>query len=62
MKPLTTIVAILCITALLLAALKADIDGVLLAGGLSIIAGLGGFATGRFTKPKETEKPKKKRS
>lgn len=47
-----TIVAIICITILALAAIAKGIDGVLLAGAGTLIAGLGGFAAGKITKPK----------
>lgn len=45
------ITSILCITALLIVALLKGFDGVLLASGIAIIAGLGGFVAGRTTHP-----------
>lgn len=59
MTAVNSIIAILCITAIEIAALKAGINGVLLAGAVAAIAGLGGFATGRFFKPKEPKSDKK---
>lgn len=52
MKSLPSIISILCITILLVVALVLGYDGVLLAGGCTIIAGLGGFAIKRKVKPK----------
>jgi len=46
------IVAIICITILASIAILKGIDGVLLAGACTLIAGLGGFAVGKITKPK----------
>jgi len=40
---LTVIIAMLCITALLVVALAQGIDGALLASGFTIIGGLGGY-------------------
>lgn len=45
--PSKTIIAIVCITLLLIVALLKNIDGVLLASGITIIAGLGGYAAGK---------------
>lgn len=59
MDKLTAIVAILAICLILLCALKAGIDGLILTGGVAAIAGLGGFVTGtikRNKKPPEKEK------
>lgn len=44
------IVSMLCITALASIALLKGMDGLLLAGAVSALAGLGGFAVGRTTK------------
>lgn len=52
MVELNAIIAILCITAILIVALASEIDGVLLAGGISAIAGLGGYIIGRKRKTK----------
>lgn len=49
--PSKTIVAIICITALLIAALLTGTDGALLASGITLIAGLGGYALGKYKKP-----------
>jgi len=46
-----TILAILCITALEIVAITQGINGVLLAGAIGIIAGLGGYAVKRKVKP-----------
>ena len=48
---LTTIIAILCITALEIVAISQGLDGALLAGSIAIIAGLGGYAVKRKVKP-----------
>ena len=40
----------LCITALLIAALLKDINGALLASGLAVLAGLGGYEVGKHFK------------
>lgn len=40
---LTPVIAILCITAILVIAVANNVDGMLLAGGLTIIGGLGGW-------------------
>lgn len=45
--PTKTIVAIVCITALLIVALLKDVDGVLLGSGIAVLAGLGGYAAGK---------------
>lgn len=41
---LASIIAILCITILLVVALVLGFDGVALAGGIAVIAGLGGWS------------------
>lgn len=41
--PSKTIVAMICITALLIIALLKGIDGVLLASGMAALTGLGGY-------------------
>lgn len=48
--PSKTIVSLICITIILGLAIYKDIDGVLLAGGLALLAGLGGYAIHRVTK------------
>lgn len=48
--PNKTIVAIIAIALLLGLAIWKDIDGSLLAGGLALIAGLGGYAAGKLKK------------
>lgn len=48
--PSKTIVAIIAIALLLGAAILKDINGVLLASGIAIIAGLGGFVAGKVKK------------
>ena len=48
--PSKTIVAIICITLLLGAAIFKEIDGTILASGLMAIAGLGGYVAGKATK------------
>lgn len=45
-----TIVAIVCITILLTVAMLKGFNGLALAGGLGLIAGLGGFAIGKTVK------------
>lgn len=45
--PGKTIVAMVCIAALLIVALLKDINGVLLASGIATLAGLGGYVAGR---------------
>lgn len=44
--PWKTITALICITTLLIVALLKGINGALLAGGLSLLAGLAGFEAG----------------
>jgi len=39
----TPVIAILCITAVLIVAVANNVDGMLLAGGLTVIGGLGGY-------------------
>lgn len=48
----STILAIICITALEIIALANGINGALLAGSIAIIAGLGGYAIKKKTTPK----------
>lgn len=48
---ITSIIAILCITALEIVAIANNINGALLAGSIAIIAGLGGYAVKRKVKP-----------
>lgn len=48
--PYKTITAIICITILLAIALFRGIDGVALASGVAVIAGLGGFVAGKVKK------------
>ena len=48
--PNKTIVAIACITALLITALIKGMDGALLATGIGVIAGLGGYIVGKVKK------------
>lgn len=49
---IVTIIAIICITALLIVALANGFDGAMLAGGVAIIAGLGGWkAKQKLQKP-----------
>lgn len=45
-----TIVAMVCITAILIACIFNDIDGLIIGGGVAAVAGLGGWAAGKFTK------------
>jgi len=48
---ITSIIAILCITALEIVAIANNINGALLAGAIAVIAGLGGYAVRRKAKP-----------
>lgn len=48
---ITTIIAMLLISMLLIVALVNRIDGAMLAGGIAIIAGLGGYTARRKLKP-----------
>ncbi|MBA7659132.1 hypothetical protein ES703_67097 [subsurface metagenome] len=48
--PSKTIVAMVCITILLVTALIMGVNGVLLAGGVAALAGLGGYAKGKTSK------------
>lgn len=60
---IVTIVAITAITIIEVVALKLGTDGVLLAGVIAAIAGLGGFTTGQkvsFNSRKKQPKRKKK--
>ncbi|MBA7671811.1 hypothetical protein ES703_79974 [subsurface metagenome] len=43
------ILAILCITALLVIAIANDVDGALLSAGIAVIAGLGGYTLHKKT-------------
>lgn len=52
MTIVNTIIAILAITAVLIVAMANEIDGVLLAGEISAIAGLGGYIIGTKRKSK----------
>lgn len=45
--PRNALMSMLCITTILVVALLKDINGVLLAGGIATLAGLGGFAIGK---------------
>jgi len=47
---ITSIIAIICITALEVVAITQGINGALLAGSIAIIAGLGGYAVKRKVK------------
>lgn len=47
---MTALIAIISITALLALALALGFNGTLLAGGIAIIAGLGGFTIGKKNK------------
>lgn len=51
--PLLTkgVISIMALTAILITAMVKNIDGVLVATGLAIIAGLGGYITGKIKKP-----------
>lgn len=53
MKLITPITSIICITGLIAYALHLGIDGLLLAGGVGIIAGLGGYIAPHKQKQKE---------
>ena len=48
--PNKTIVAMLCVTILVACALFLGINGAALAAGVAVIAGLGGYVTGKTTK------------
>ena len=48
---MTSVIAIICITALLTVALANGFDGAMLAGGIAIIAGLAGFSIRKKFKP-----------
>lgn len=48
--PNKTIVAMGCVTAVIITCIFQDIDGVIVASGIAAIAGLGGFALGKLTK------------
>lgn len=51
LKTLIPIIAILTITALEAYAISQNIDGVLLAGAIAVIAGLGGYTAKAIRKP-----------
>lgn len=51
--PNKTIVAIICITLLLGLAIWQKVDGAMLATGITLIAGLGGYAIGKAKAAKE---------
>lgn len=46
------LLSILCITALVAAAIAQDINGAVLSSGIAVIAGLGGYTLGRVVKTK----------
>lgn len=48
--PSKTVIAIIATFLLLLTALLKGIDGAVLASGIAVIAGLGGYATGKAVK------------
>lgn len=48
--PNKTIVAMACVTAIIITCIIKDIDGYLVFTGVSLIAGLGGFALGKRKK------------
>lgn len=50
--PNKTIVAIICITALLGFALWKEVNGAILSTGIAVIAGLGGYAIAKSKHPK----------
>jgi len=58
MEKLTAIIAIIAICILELCALKAGINGIMLAGAVAAIAGLGGFVTGKLKAKNDTTKKK----
>jgi len=49
---ITSIIAIICITALLALAVANGINGAMMAGGIAIIAALGGYKIGQKRPPK----------
>ena len=53
--PSKTIVAIIAIAILLGIALLKNIDGALLASGLALLAGLGGYVAGKVSSAKKKE-------
>lgn len=53
--PSKAIVSIICITLLLSLAIWKEINGVLLASGLTLIAGLGGYEVGRYLTAKKKD-------
>lgn len=58
-KGINTTIAIIAICILVLCALKAGYNGLILTGGVAAIAGLGGFATGRLKRKNDETKKKK---
>lgn len=58
-KGINTTIAILAICALELVALKMGVNGIMLAGAVGAIAGLGGFVTGKKTSQNNATKKKK---
>jgi len=49
--PNKTIVAIICVAAILITCIIKDIDGALIGTGVAAIAGLGGWALGKKSSP-----------
>ena len=49
--PNKTIVAIVCVTAIIVACIFKNIDGALIGTGVAVIAGLGGYLAGKTKKP-----------
>lgn len=47
--PYKTIIAITAVTAIVIACIFKNIDGALIGAGVAIIAGLGGYVTGKKT-------------
>ena len=47
------IIAMVCVTSVLITALLLGHNGVLMASGISAITGLAGYGVGRATKPKD---------
>lgn len=52
-----SIISIICITALIAYALYLGFDGLLLAGGVAVIGGLGGYAVKRVAPSNKQKKP-----
>lgn len=57
-KGINTVIAILAICVLEIIALKQGVNGIMLAGAVAAIAGLGGFATGKLSSKNDTTKKK----